>query len=753
MRFHEPAGTPQDGVLHFNELDTGRFLDVTGGIGAGIDVELKLGVDVPLVGFVGISHSFEIASVRLIDLDSQYVKNTDTSGTSKVPYGRPGDVKRVIAGNATGGELVGSDGKLYLFTGSKAGFRKNVAGPSVDNKPFGTQIDGDESYSVKHISTEADGSETVEVTAFGVTQKFAGVRTILADGGIGNDTFLIENDVLASAELLGGTGKDRLDYRGNGRAILKGGGDDDALFGSVGNDDLDGEGGNDYIDAGGGQDEVKGGADNDTLRAGPGSTLVNIRGGAGNDQIFAGPGATNVFGLDGEDVITWAVGSGPLSINPEGDPDSPLGPDGRFAPGFDQLVVIGTAGPDSITVTDGSGQLRVQGTGFDLPTTGIEQINLDPGYGDDTVTVNKPTHATSVRRVTLNDVDGQGRDTIILNGSSAADAFDLHAVLPLPFASKPGEPPPPTPAAQERITGLGLEVYTPNFDNHIIVNAGGGDDTIRTDIASDVTPDMVRGPRGQLTLNGDGGNDTISVLKTFGPTAANGGAGDDTINVGGGDPRSLNSILAGVSVDGGQGFDTFTADDSGDTSANTGQLSATTLTGLGMSAGITYSALEAINVALGSGSDIFTIASTIAGTTTVTAGSGNDQVTVQSASGAVVVRGGEGNDTLTVDTLPTLQTQRDRPNDGAGVVRDTVDLDGQGGGDSYVVNVTGAGDYVVNVRDTGADAGTDTLTVNGTGQADTFLLRGHERRGHRLRGGGPRRPGKHRRARELRPGP
>ena len=50
-------------------------------------------------------------------------------------------------------------------------------------------------------------------------------------------------------------------------------------------------------------------------------------------------------------------------------------------------------------------------------------------------------------------------------------------------------------------------------------------------------------------------------------------------------------------------------DDTSDTSGNTGNLTATALTGLGMSAGITYGTLEDLNISLGSGDDTFTVAS------------------------------------------------------------------------------------------------------------------------------------------------
>ena len=54
----------------------------------------------------------------------------------------------------------------------------------------------------------------------------------------------------------------------------------------------------------------------------------------------------------------------------------------------------------------------------------------------------------------------------------------------------------------------------------------------------------------------------------------------------------------------------------------------------------------------------------------------------------------------------------------------TVVLDGQGGSDSYDVNIYGGGDSLITVFDSGSSASDeDTLTVNGTPDRDDFLLR------------------------------
>jgi Ca2+-binding RTX toxin-like protein len=92
---------------------------------------------------------------------------------------------------------------------------------------------------------------------------------------------------------------------------------------------------------------------------------------------------------------------------------------------------------------------------------------------------------------------------------------------------------------------------------------------------------------------------------------------------------------------------------------------------------------------------------------------GNDQILIDALliNGDVTVKGGSGNDTLTVNQLHT----RD----------DALVLDGESGTDTYIVNRSGAKvDYVIDVTDSGSEAdGADTLTINGTSAADTFLLR------------------------------
>src|SRR5262249_27325023 len=119
------------------------------------------------------------------------------------------------------------------------------------------------------------------------------------------------------------------------------------------------------------------------------------------------------------------------------------------------------------------------------------------------------------------------------------------------------------------------------------------------------------GPGSSLTGN------TINVQSTSGitSTSIDTGTGADRINVGSLAPGvggRLNTIAGGLTINGQGGKDIMTVDDTGNTTGNTGSMTGTTITGLGMgSAGITYSYLEILEVSLGSGGDTFTVTGTM----------------------------------------------------------------------------------------------------------------------------------------------
>jgi hypothetical protein len=165
---------------------------------------------------------------------------------------------------------------------------------------------------------------------------------------------------------------------------------------------------------------------------------------------------------------------------------------------------------------------------------------------------------------------------------------------------------------------------------------------------------------GILIRGSRSGADVFNIRSTLSgsTTTIEGNAGNDIFNIsdvapaGGG---TLNGIAGPLTLLGQFDLDVLNMDDTGSTSAKTGTLTGTTLTGFAMAGGITYSELEAVNIALGSGSNQLSIAETHTGSTSVQAGAGTDVINIQSINGPTRVAGTTGNVTFNVgDMTPVL---------------------------------------------------------------------------------------------------
>src|SRR5262249_49738468 len=147
-----------DGGLH-------RLIDVSGELSGVLSVYAK----VPFFG----TYTRDIAKVTLLDFD--------LSSTTPEPDPVLGEVD--------------AQGVLHLNAGPRAGLRL-----------YRDTADGDEQFTV----TAGNQPGQVMVTFQGYTQTFNGVTRIEADGGAGNDTFIIDAAVTVPAELRGGDGDDVL---------------------------------------------------------------------------------------------------------------------------------------------------------------------------------------------------------------------------------------------------------------------------------------------------------------------------------------------------------------------------------------------------------------------------------------------------------------------------------------------------------------------------------------------------------------
>jgi Ca2+-binding RTX toxin-like protein len=259
--------------------------------------------------------------------------------------------------------------------------RLNMGAYAADRQN-GDINDGDEVFTIGHSSGTAN-SEAVSVTAFGVTQPYSDVRKIIANGGQGNDTITLQASVLASAELVGGEGNDRL-TGSNGEDLLKGENGEDTLIGGNGWDRLYGDAGNDTL---------SGGADDDWLIGGAGADILN--GGDGSDIASYSTAITGILlNLSTGEATGDAAGDVFQSIEQfEGSPYAD--------------TLVGSAQNDDID--GGNGNDYINGAaGDDILTPGWGDDVIDGGDGTDLLVIDYsllPTQAVAWRDFDLTDFE------------------------------------------------------------------------------------------------------------------------------------------------------------------------------------------------------------------------------------------------------------------------------------------------------------------------------------------------------------
>lgn len=360
-----------DGKIRLDEL--GKNFAANGPLGiftasgkltAGLNAYIKVGVDLPFVGFVGWQDSFDIATATLLDFD------TDTSKLAPNP---------VLA------EFDPTLGANVL--------RLNI-GPNAAARLAGNLDDGDETFKV---TRSADGSKLL-VTAFGYTQEFdaSTIAKIYAEGGAGDDVIDIAEDVAIPAELWGDFnparnpgrsefGNDKI-FAGGAAAILHGGAGNDELTARSGDSQLFGEAGNDKLFGGTDNDTMLGGEGEDRLYANNGNDT--LEGNQGDDYLDAGKGNDTVYGGDGNDRIKGGDGNDTLYGNDDTDIiEAGQGDDTAYGGAgndyiLDEGEIVVVSNPGSPSIPPGGPVLE---NVVVIPTEGLLiQVNLTAGGGNDT---------------------------------------------------------------------------------------------------------------------------------------------------------------------------------------------------------------------------------------------------------------------------------------------------------------------------------------------------------------------------------
>ncbi|HXG48652.1 MAG TPA: calcium-binding protein, partial [Methylomirabilota bacterium] len=395
---------------------------------------------------------------------------------------------------------------------------------------------------------------------------------------------------------------------------------------------LDSLGGNDTIDAGG-----MTGSDRMALKVAAGSGDDRVIGSDFNDVLDSGAGNDTLTG--GRGLDTFIDESGVDTLVENQDADMAL---------FDNLFVVGALQPG-------------QTNRYDALATTVEDLGgrfefarLTGGSAGNAISVGDRENRIVVGNVSLSgrpwdsgDVlggagSGGGTPVIIVDdGGGGSDR--LNVVTPLPRTSISG--------AMDTFVLNGITYRRVVFDAlpDYVLFRNQEEVTITLGLASDSFT-IEDTHTGLTTLNALGGNDVIAVQRISGPTAINAGDGDDEVHVSDqvvvvetspnvfnflNTTGTANNIVASLTINGDGGDDTVTIDDSTDAAANTGVLTATSLSGIfGTGGSLTYGTLETLNINLGTGGDTMNVRST-ANTTNIRTHGGNDTVTVGSTAGGV----------------------------------------------------------------------------------------------------------------------
>lgn len=411
-------------------------------------------------------------------------------------------------------------------------------------------------------------------------------------------------------------------------------------------------------------------------------------------QIVGGTGNDVIVGSDFHDSITWNNGDGSDSID---------GGDGQ-----DKLVVNGsTSAGDAFSVTGSGGRLSFQRTNlglFSLSTGSVEDLVVNSGGGNDTVTIGNTTSS--------------GLDNVTLFGGDGDDTADMTGI---------------------NLDALRLLTVDGEDGNDLVIVSAGND-------GANGTPDAFKfglvntfdGPEAELSVNG------VTLFASADETARvqiNGSSDADSLAIQSDPMLGLPIPVNGLLFNGSGGSDSLVISGAVETSAydfssatnGSAQLDlhVVDFTGLELvddqstatSRTVFYSAINdtvtvsnfdnatdnIIQVASPSGPTT-RLTQVDNGTLSVNVGGGDDTLTVASLDdtfdGTLLLDGDSGNDTITISSLANLTG--------------SIDLSADGGaGDDILNSSIAAQDLVL----FGGD-GSDTLLVTGSLETTAYDFSG-----------------------------
>jgi hypothetical protein len=259
------------------------------------------------------------------------------------------------------------------------------------------------------------------------------------------------------------------------------------------------------------------------------------------------------------------------------------------------------------------------------------------GTGNDTFTVGSPNN-------TLDNIHGilvfigQGpNDTVNINdqGTTTPESYTIKPALASVVESE-----------VTRDDGKGFEVNVGGTTKHIVLNAGSGGNTFTVQDTSHTA---------DTTINTGRGNNTVNIQGTTGPLTVNGQGGFDTVDVGlNGSVQGINGALTVTNT---ASRSSLSVDDHLDHVGRVVTMDVAngigTITGISP-AKVAYAeaAVSSINVNGGNGGNTFIVENTANNSasplTILTAGAGKNSVTVRRTSGPLLVDGQGGADLVDV---------------------------------------------------------------------------------------------------------
>jgi predicted outer membrane repeat protein len=244
-----------------------------------------------------------------------------------------------------------------------------------------------------------------------------------------------------------------------------------------------------------------------------------------------------------------------------------------------------------------------------------------------------------------------GLSALTLNGDSAEDIYDVESTAagtPVTINTGAG-----TSAVNVTQTAQNLG----NLGSFLTVHGGVGTTLLYVDDQTDTAtpsaytitgssiaglfsaPIVYTGLQG-VTLNGSGGPSAYYVVSTSAatPVTVNGGAGDDTFNLGG-PANTLDPLKGPVTVNGGGGADTLNVNDQGQQTGQTYTLTPTSLARPGVAL-ISFGAVANVMIGAGSGNDTLVVAAPVpAPAVAFNGGGGSNTVTGPNAANTWQITG------------------------------------------------------------------------------------------------------------------